>query len=97
MQWWHIAIGIYACMSGVTFGLYAWDKWRARREGRRVAENTLHLMEFLGGWPGALVALKVVRHKSRKTSFLVVLYAIVFLHLVAWSTLAWLQWGQSQS
>jgi uncharacterized membrane protein YsdA (DUF1294 family) len=97
MSWWKIAIIVYVWMSGITFALYAWDKWRAKREGPRVAENTLHLMEFLGGWPGALLALTFVHHKTHKKSFLVILYAIVFLHLVVWSTVAWSKWGPDRS
>ena len=31
--------------------------------------KTLHWLEFLGGWPGALIAQRVIRHKNKKTSF----------------------------
>ena len=75
-----------AVMSVVTFVAYGLDKRRARHKAWRVPESTLHLMELFGGWPGALFAQQVFRHKTRKASYLVVFYAIVLLHaaLIGW-------------
>ena len=39
-----------------------------------------------GGWPGALIAQQTLRHKSKKTSFIIVLWATVIINGVA---LAW--------
>ncbi|MFG6449158.1 DUF1294 domain-containing protein [Roseateles sp. BYS180W] len=59
----------YMAMSMATFVVYALDR-RAARLGRwRVAENTLHLLALLGGWPGALLARRALRHKIRKLAF----------------------------
>ncbi|WP_153605141.1 DUF1294 domain-containing protein, partial [Pseudomonas aeruginosa] len=44
----------------------------------------LHLFELLGGWPGALVAQQVFRHKTRKLSFQLVFWGIVLLHQSFW-------------
>jgi uncharacterized membrane protein YsdA (DUF1294 family) len=82
LRW--IALGAYAGMSVVTFALFAWDKGRAVRGGRRVPESTLHLFELLGGWPGALAGQSVLRHKSVKLSYRLVLWAIVALHAACW-------------
>jgi len=49
----------------------------------------LHFMAVIGGWPGALVAQEVFRHKSRKLSFRLVLWTTVALNCGA---LAWLTW-----
>ncbi|MGV8663884.1 DUF1294 domain-containing protein, partial [Pseudomonas aeruginosa] len=38
----------------------------------------------LGGWPGALVAQQVFRHKTRKLSFQLVFWGIVLLHQSFW-------------
>lgn len=79
-----IAVGWCAALSVVTFGVYAWDKDRAGRGKWRIKEKTLHLLALAGGWPGALLAVKLVRHKSRKLSFLSVLWAISALHIGIW-------------
>jgi uncharacterized membrane protein YsdA (DUF1294 family) len=34
-----------------------------------VSESTLHTLSLVGGWPGALVAQQVLRHKSNKATF----------------------------
>ncbi len=77
---------VLAAMSVVTFVAYGWDKHRARRGVRRIPEATLHTLELLGGWPGALVARALFRHKTRKLSYRLVFYAIVLAHagLIAW-------------
>ena len=68
-------------MSIVTFCIYAVDKLKARRGHRRIAENTLHALEFLCGWPGALLAQKIIRHKSVKTSFRIVFWIMVLANV----------------
>ena len=77
-------LGWYLLLSIVTYAAYAFDKRRARSGGRRVPERTLHRLELLGGWPGALLARRRVHHKTRKRGFTAVLYAIALLHVGAW-------------
>jgi uncharacterized membrane protein YsdA (DUF1294 family)/cold shock CspA family protein len=62
-------IALYSGMSLVTFLCYAHDKSAAEQKAWRVRESTLHLLAFAGGWPGALVAQHVLRHKCSKHSF----------------------------
>ena len=78
---------VYLCMSALTYAAYARDKSAARRSRRRTPEKTLHLMALLGGWPGALLAQRRLRHKSSKTSFLVTFWltVVVNLALLAWA------------
>lgn len=75
----------YLLLSIVAFTVYAIDKRKAIRGTWRVKERTLHLLELLGGWPGALAAQHYFHHKSRKTSFQILFWCIVVLHLVAWA------------
>ncbi|MEM8737694.1 MAG: DUF1294 domain-containing protein [Planctomycetota bacterium] len=56
-------------MSFVTFVVFAWDKRRARHRGWRVSEKTLRTLELLGGWPGAWLGMRWLRHKSSKRSY----------------------------
>ena len=85
---------LYAVMSAATFGAFWADKRRARRAARRIPERTLHTMELLGGWPGALAARRVLRHKSVKRSYSLVLWLIVALHAAAWAAWAWLAYAR---
>jgi uncharacterized membrane protein YsdA (DUF1294 family) len=63
--------------------VYATDKAQAGLAGRRVSERTLHLLALAGGWPGALVAQRYFRHKTRKVRFQVVFWLIVTGHVIA--------------
>jgi len=56
----------YLILSLVTFIVYAIDKSAARKGSWRIKESTLHILAFTGGWPGALLAQKTLRHKSVK-------------------------------
>jgi len=72
----------YLGISLLTFVVYAWDKGAARRNGWRTPERTLHGLALLGGWPGALMAQHLLRHKSRKAAFRLVFWLTVVAHLV---------------
>jgi len=78
----------YLVLSSLTFAAYAWDKLRAESAARRTPESTLHLLEALGGWPGALVAQHWLRHKNRKLSYQVVFWLLASAHLGLWTWLA---------
>jgi uncharacterized membrane protein YsdA (DUF1294 family)/cold shock CspA family protein len=73
-------IALYLVGSAVAFCAYALDKSAARTGRWRTPEDTLHIFGLAGGWPGALVAQKVLRHKSQKQSFQLVFWATVLLN-----------------
>lgn len=73
---------IYAAASVLTFGMYALDKSRAKSGGWRVSEITLLFLGLLGGWPGAIVAQLVFRHKTVKSSFRRAFWATVIVNIV---------------
>lgn len=72
--------GWVCVLSLATFAVYAWDKRRAVRGGDRTPESALHLLALLGGWPGALLAQQLLRHKNAKASFQVLFWLIVAVH-----------------
>jgi uncharacterized membrane protein YsdA (DUF1294 family) len=76
-----LAIGAVA--SVVAFVAYARDKSAAQRGGRRTPEIVLHFLAALGGWPGAFVAQRVFRHKTRSLVFQIVFWLTVAFHCLA--------------
>lgn len=77
---------LYLAASLVAFSAYALDKSAARNGRWRTKESTLHLIGLAGGWPGALTAQRLLRHKSRKQSFQIVFWVTVILNccVLAW-------------
>ena len=62
-------INILITLNGSTFLMFGYDKFQAGRRSRRVPENVLYLITFLGGSIGTLLGMNIFRHKTRKTSF----------------------------
>lgn len=59
-------VGIYVLtMSAVTFCVFVYDKWQAEHGGWRVREFVLLMLSLLGGAVGGLLAMHLVRHKTR--------------------------------
>ena len=76
-------LGWSGLASVVTFGLFGYDKWRAGRGGRRLAESALWWASVLGGWPGGLLGILFFRHKSAKPMFLLK-FTAAFLLWAGW-------------
>jgi uncharacterized membrane protein YsdA (DUF1294 family)/cold shock CspA family protein len=76
-------LGLYLGASAVAYIAYLLDKSAARTDQWRTKESTLHLFGLVGGWPGALLAQSILRHKSKKQSFQVVFWATVVLNCTA--------------
>ena len=72
-----------AVMSLLAFVAYAIDKSAAREGRRRTPESTLQLLALMGGWPGALLAQRHLRHKSAKPSFQLAFWIIVAINVLA--------------
>lgn len=81
-------LAVYLIASLITYITYAWDKSAAKQGKWRTEEFTLHLMALLGGWPGGLLAQRILRHKSSKQEFLIGFWFTVLLNTVAVGYLA---------
>ncbi|GAB2026548.1 DUF1294 domain-containing protein [Lactovum odontotermitis] len=74
----------------IVFGFYAADKWKAVHHRWRIPEKVLLTQALLGGGLGALLAGKLVHHKTRKWYFwtawligLLIDIAVIYLILTA--------------
>ena len=70
-----------AAVNVVTFTVYGIDKRKARRGAWRVPEKTLFLLPLLGGSVGALLGMKVFRHKTKHWYFVWGIPAILLAQL----------------
>ena len=73
-------------INAATFAVYGVDKRRARRGAWRVPEKTLFLLPLLGGSIGALLGMRVFRHKTKHWYFVWGVPAILLaqIALAAW-------------
>lgn len=91
---WNLIIGrlpmwtlpLLAVGSALAFVMYNIDKRRAQRDARRTPEAELLAISAVG-WPGALVAQQLFRHKSSKRAFYTAFRVIAMLEAAA---LLWL-------
>ena len=80
---------LYVGASIICFGMYALDKAAAKAGRWRTSEGTLLFWGLACGWPGAILAQKLMRHKSHKQSFrsrfllTVAVNIAVFVYLVS--------------
>lgn len=93
LPWWVPAV--YGAASLVTFAAYGIDKSAARRGAGRISEQTLLILGLVGGWPGALVAQQLFRHKTRKRSFRRVFWTTVGVNILALAAYAYVVAGGS--
>ena len=80
----------YGLMSLLCFIAYYRDKQFAIKGLQRTPEARLHLYELLGGWPGGLLAQRLIRHKNRKLGYQLKFWLIVLLHLSVAGLVLWL-------
>jgi uncharacterized membrane protein YsdA (DUF1294 family)/cold shock CspA family protein len=71
----------YVVVSLTTFVAYAIDKSAARNGRWRTSEATLHGLSAACGWPGALLAQQLLRHKSSKPEFVSTYWGTVVVNV----------------
>jgi uncharacterized membrane protein YsdA (DUF1294 family) len=83
-----LILTVYLVASIATFLLYGYDK-RAANEAKdsRIHGRTLHLLELIGGWPGAFLGVRYYRHKTdwgKEFYFKITTWLIALAHIVLW-------------
>jgi len=74
---------LYLVTSAAAFMMYREDKLAAQRGTWRIPESNLHAVALVGGWPGALIAQRVYRHKTTKQPFRTIFWITVAANCVA--------------
>lgn len=82
-----LLLASYGLLSAVAFLAFRADKSAAEQGRWRTPESTLHAIDLMGGWPGALVARHVFRHKTIKQPFRTIFWVTVIANCAA---LAWI-------
>ena len=76
-----IGLLLLAFMNVITWGTYGIDKWQAKTKGYRISEKMLMSLTFLGGSLGALLGMRMFRHKTRKAKFCIGVPICLVLHI----------------
>lgn len=79
-SYWLMALMLAA--SATSYLLSSQDKRLAETGGWRISELRLHVLELIGGWPGAFIAQKRFRHKCNKGAYQFVFWIIVIGHQI---------------
>lgn len=67
----------------LSFTIYAIDKMKANNNAKnRISEKTLWLLALFGGSIGALLAMKLFRHKTKKIEFQALLAVIITIQIM---------------
>lgn len=69
-------------MNVLSYWLYAQDKEAAQLGKKRVPEQSLHIVAFLGGWPAAWLAQQKLRHKTQKQPFRKIYFCTIVLNIL---------------
>lgn len=77
-----LALLFISIINVMTYWFYSQDKEAAQLDQRRVPENTLHILAFLGGWPAAWLAQQRLRHKTQKQPFRKVYFCTIFFNIL---------------
>ena len=65
----------------ITFVVYGIDKWKAKKAKWRIRESTLLGLAAIGGSIGALLAMKILRHKTLHPQFKYGIPLILVAHI----------------
>ena len=71
MRAWQYLLIIYAMINVMAFALYGIDKRRAKRNRWRIRESVLLGVTWLMGGAGAMLGMRVFRHKTKHTAFVI--------------------------
>ncbi len=71
------------------FVLCILDKYFAIKEKYRISEKLLFLISILGGVFGFVIGMYLVRHKTKKKSFNILIYIILIIWIILIVRVLW--------
>ena len=77
-----IFLVFYAIMTLVTFIMYGVDKSKAKKGRWRIPEKTLLLFAACFGGLGAFLGMRIFRHKTKHTSFKIIVPMCMLLQFI---------------
>lgn len=89
---WFIGFWLTA-ISGLAIILTLHDKRSARRGARRIPERTLLLVSALGGSAAMLTTMRIIRHKTKHTKFMVGIPVMIVVQIVVGVLVWWRFFG----
>ena len=84
-----IILILFLLFNIITFFTYGIDKYKAIRDKWRVPESTLIILALVGGSVGALLGMKVFRHKTKHPKFYISVPLILVLQIVSIGFILW--------
>lgn len=79
-------LGAIVLWNIIVFGMYGWDKSKAKRNQWRISEFVLISSAFLFGGTGAFVGVRTFRHKTKHKKFIILIpISIVFNIILVWA------------
>jgi uncharacterized membrane protein YsdA (DUF1294 family) len=78
----------YAFINSLTFIVAGMDKLKSKQKKWRIRESRLHLLSFLGGAFGMVMAMISFRHKTHKTKYIVITALATAVHIAFVSCIA---------
>jgi uncharacterized membrane protein YsdA (DUF1294 family)/cold shock CspA family protein len=78
---------VYLGTSLLCILIYSLDKSAAAQGRWRVSESALLLLGLAGGWPGAIIAQRLLHHKTKKRSFQSAFAGSIVVNIVAFVVL----------
>ncbi len=85
----YVLTGYLVLMNLAAFALFALDKRRAQRKMWRIPESTLLWTAALGGSLGALLGMRLLRHKTKHPKFYLLVPTLFLLHVAVFAYVFW--------
>lgn len=65
----------------LTYGVFGWDKYKAKKGAWRISEKSLLILCAVGGASGGLIAMNAFKHKRKKILFKVLVPLFLIIHV----------------